>query len=61
MEWFAFNDGLSSTNRHIHHQTTTQKWNTIPKRYNDMGVVRIPNQCKDKWDYTQKDLKKMWD
>jgi hypothetical protein len=25
-----------------------------------MEVVRTPNQCNDKWNYTWKDLKKNW-
>jgi hypothetical protein len=60
MEWYA-ERGLGSSNYHIHHQTTTQKWDTISKRCNDMGVVITPDQCKDKWDHTRKDFKKVWD
>jgi hypothetical protein len=26
-----------------------------------MGVVKTPYQCKDKWDHTHKDFKKLWD
>jgi hypothetical protein len=59
MEWYA-ERGPGSSNRHIHHQTTAQKWDTISERCNDMGVVRTPGQCKDKWDHTRKDFKKVW-
>ena len=58
MEWYA-ERGPGSSNRHIHLQTTTQKWDTILEWCNDMGVVKTPDQCKDKWDQTQKDFKKV--
>jgi hypothetical protein len=59
-EWYA-EQGPNSSNCHIHHQTTTQKWDIISEQCNDMDVVKTLDQCKDKWDYTRKDFKKVWD
>jgi hypothetical protein len=57
MEWYV-ELGLGSTNYYIHHQITTHKWDTI---FKCAKVVKTLDQCKNKWDHTWKDFKRIWD
>ena len=54
-EW-SERSGLNSTNRHLLHQTATEKWISLSDRCFELGINRSANQCYNKWDQTRADF-----
>ena len=59
-EW-SERSGPSSTNRHLLHQTATEKWISLSDRCFELGINRSANQCNNKWNQTRADFKKVYD
>ena len=53
--------GPHSTNRHVAHQTSTQKWDNIFERCYELGISRSSNRCSNKWEQMRSDFKKVYD